>query len=157
MVLGPDQIPQVVEPDEAVRSPELAVLSAMAHGGREDGAKTLESLAEAYGALDPDHRALYHDVVSAVLPQAAQHYLETLLKLKNYEYQSDFARHYFDKGKAEGRARGAAKAILIVLAGRGVPVSPDLRARIVGCGDLAQLEAWAERAGVVSTAAELFG
>ena len=165
MVLGPDQIPQVVEPDEAVRSPELGVLSAMAHGGREDGAKTLESLAEAYGALDPDHRALYHDVVSAVLPQAAQHYLETLLKLKNYEYQSDFARHYFDKGKAEGRtkgkaegrARGAAKAILIVLAGRGVPVSPDLRARIVGCGDLAQLEAWAERAGVVSTAAELFG
>lgn len=159
MVLGPDQIPQVVEPDEAVRSPELAVLSAMAHGGREDGAKTLESLTGAYGALDPDHRALYHDVVSAVLPQAAQHYLEALLKLKNYEYQSDFARHYFGEGEAKGRAEGkveeAAKVTLMVLAARSVCVSPEVRARIIGCGDLAQLEAWAERAAVVSTAAEL--
>jgi hypothetical protein len=59
LVLGPDQIPQVIEPDEAARTPELAVLSAMAHGGRPDGAKTLESLVDAYGALDPDHRALY--------------------------------------------------------------------------------------------------
>ncbi|WP_329249192.1 hypothetical protein OG417_02690 [Actinoallomurus sp. NBC_01490] len=114
--------------------------------------------------LDDDHRALYHDVVSAVLPQAAQHYLETLMKLKNYEYQSDFARHYFGEGKAEGIAEGkaegevesAAKIILRVLAARGVCVSPEVRTRITGCGDLAQLETWAERAAVVSTAAELF-
>jgi hypothetical protein len=164
IVFGPDQIPQVVTPEEATRVPELAVLSALAHGGGQDGEKTLASLVDAYGVLDDDHRALYHDVVSAVLPQAAQHYLETLMKLKNYEYQSDFARHYFSKGKAEGRAEGkaqgevesAAKIILRVLAARGVCVSPEARARITGCGDLAQLEAWAERAAVVSTTAELF-
>lgn len=156
IVLGPDQIPQVLEPDEAARSPELAVLSALAHGHREDAGKTLESLIDAYGVLDDDHRALYHDVVSAVLPQATRHYLETLMKLKNYEYQSDFARHYFSEGKAEGAVEAVAKTILMVLSARGVCVSADVRDRIVGCGDLAQLEAWAQRAGVVTTAAELF-
>jgi hypothetical protein len=30
IVLGPEQIPQVVEPEEAIRTPELAVLSALA-------------------------------------------------------------------------------------------------------------------------------
>lgn len=152
IVLGPDQIPQVIEPDDAARTPELAVLSAMAHGGRPDGAKTLESLVDAYGALDPDHRALYHDVVSAMLPQAARHHLETLMKLKNYEYQSDFARHYFDNGKVEE----AAKAVLMVLSGRGICVSPEIRARVTGCTDLAQLEVWLQRAVVISAAAELF-
>jgi hypothetical protein len=58
IVLGPDQIPQVVEPDEAARTPELAVLSALAHGGRQDGGETLETLVDAYRALDADHRAL---------------------------------------------------------------------------------------------------
>ncbi|WP_329246996.1 hypothetical protein OG417_52715 [Actinoallomurus sp. NBC_01490] len=91
-----------------------------------------------------------------MLPQAARHYLETLMKLKNYEYQSDFARHYFGEGKAEGAVEAVAKTILMVLSARGVCVSPDVRDRIVGCGDLAQLEAWAQRAGVVTTAAELF-
>ncbi|MFB9833346.1 hypothetical protein [Actinoallomurus acaciae] len=91
-----------------------------------------------------------------MLPQAAQHYLETLLKLKNYEYQSDFARHYFGEGKAEGKVEEVAKVILMVLAARSVCVSPEVRARIIGCGDLVQLEAWAERAAVVSTAVELF-
>jgi hypothetical protein len=99
-----------------------------------------------------------------MLPQAARHHLETLMKLKNYEYQSDFARHYFGNGKAEGRAEGhaegqiaeAAKIILMVLSGRGVCVSPAARDRITACRDLAQLEAWAQRVGVVSTGAELF-
>jgi hypothetical protein len=155
----------VVEPDEAARTPELAVLSALAHGGRQDGGKTLETLVDAYRALDADHRALYHDVVSATLPQAARLYLEALVKLKNYEYQSDFARHYFGQGKAEGmaegkvvgEAEGVAKAILAVLSARGVCVSPDVRARILGCGDLAQLETLVKRAGVVSTVEKLFG
>jgi hypothetical protein len=91
-----------------------------------------------------------------VLPQAAQHYLETLMKLKNYEYQSEFARHYFGEGEAKGKVDGVAKTILMVLSARGVCVSPDARARITGCGDLAQVEALAERAAVVSTAAEIF-
>ncbi|WP_433175724.1 hypothetical protein [Actinoallomurus sp. CA-150999] len=82
------------------------------------------------------------------------------MKLKNYEYQSDFARRYFDDGKVEGRAEGevegAAKIILMVLSGRGICVSPEARDRITACRDLAQLEAWAQRAGVVSTASELF-
>ena len=164
LVIGPEQIPVVIEPDEAARNPELAVLSALAHGAGPDGPKTLDVLPDAYGALDRDHRALYHDVIFAVLPLAARSYLETMMKLKGYEYQSDFARHYFGEGNAEGKAEGkaegeiagAVKVILMVLSGRGICVSPDVRDRIAGCTDPAQLEVWAERAGVVSTAGELF-
>lgn len=44
LVLGPDQIPQVVDPEQATRLPELAVLSALAHGGRPGGEKILDTL-----------------------------------------------------------------------------------------------------------------
>jgi hypothetical protein len=83
------------------------------------------------------------------------------VKLKGYEYQSDFARHYYGKGKAEGKAEGqiecAAKMILMVLSSRDICVPADVRERITACTDLAQLETWAQRAGIVATAAELFG
>lgn len=82
------------------------------------------------------------------------------MKLKGYDYQSDFARQYFGEGKAEGRAEGevsgAVKMILMVLSGRGICVPSDVRDRITGCTDLAQLESWAQRAGVVAAAGELF-
>jgi len=34
-VIGPEGIPQVTDPDLAVREPQLAVLSVLAHGGGE--------------------------------------------------------------------------------------------------------------------------
>ncbi|MFT3764275.1 MAG: hypothetical protein QM820_01945 [Minicystis sp.] len=55
----------------------------------------------------------------------------------------------------EGEARGEAKSILAVLAARGIAVSDAIRARILGCTDIATLDVWIRRAAVTSTAASV--
>jgi hypothetical protein len=107
---------------------------------------------------------LYADIVLAVLPAAAREYLEELMTTAPYRFQSDFARRYFSRGKAEGvaegkaegRAEGEADAVLTVLAARGIQVSDEIREHITSCTDLEQLSAWLRRAITVTTAGDLF-
>jgi hypothetical protein len=56
-------------------------------------------------------------------------------------------------GRAEGKAEGKAEGVLIFLAARGIPVSEAIRARILGCTDVATLDTWIRRAAVATTAA----
>lgn len=56
--------------------------------------------------------------------------------MKNYEYQSDFARKYYsnglEKGREEGREEGLCRAI-VALAGARLPAVPDeLAHRLAG-------------------------
>ncbi|MGH3612156.1 MAG: hypothetical protein ACRDRK_05995 [Pseudonocardia sp.] len=96
--------------------------------------------------------------VLAALPDAAQRYLEGLVATGTYEYQSDFARRYFSRGKAEGEAKGKAegeaKAVLAVLDARGIDV--PARARIAECSDIDQLDTWERRAVTVDSVHDLF-
>ncbi|MGC9495529.1 hypothetical protein [Streptomyces sp. WG7] len=58
--------------------------------------------------------------------------------------------------RAEGYAQGLAEAVLRVLERRGVVVSEEERARIVGCTDPDTLNVWLNRAIAVVSAAEVF-
>ena len=160
LVLGPDQVPMVTDPGEAARIPELAVLSAMTHGGGPAGGAVLRALVEGLATVDVERGLLYADVVLAALPAAAQRHLEDLMATGTYEYQSEFARRYFFSGKAEGRAEGAAEgraeAVLEILAARGVEVPADIREQIAACRDLAQLDVWVRRAATANATADLF-
>jgi hypothetical protein len=77
---------------------------------------------------------------------------------------SNFAREHFSRGKAEGQAEGEArglaegeaKALLLILAARGVVVSEEVRGRIVGCADLDRLELWVRRAVTAESTDDLF-
>jgi len=127
LVLGPDRVPVVTDLDEARRAPELAVLSAMAHGNHPDRFKVLDALFSGFGTLDKARVTLYSDVVWDALPEAARHYLEALMTSRTYEYQSPFVLRYVLQGRAEGRAEakaegatGGAKALLSVLDARGI-------------------------------------
>jgi hypothetical protein len=60
------------------------------------------------------------------------------------------------EGRAEGEARGKADAVLVVLKGRGIPVSGDARGRILACTDTAQLDVWLERALAAASVADVF-
>jgi len=159
LVLGPGQVPVVTDAGLARRSPELAVLSALAHGGRPGQAGVLEALLAGLRAVGDDRAGLYADVVLAVLPAAARDYLEALMTT-TYEYQSDFARRYFNQGEAEGEARGRAEgeasAVLAILDAREVEVPDDVRADITGCTDLDQLDTWVRRAATATKIHELF-
>ena len=58
--------------------------------------------------------------------------------------------------RAEGRAEGQAKGILVLLSHRGVEVTEGDRDRIVGCGDPEVLSLWFTRAITATSAAEVF-
>jgi hypothetical protein len=152
LVLGPERVPVLTDPEEAGRAPELAVLSAMAHGGDPGRVKVLDALLEALASVDEQQAKLYADVVLATLPVVARHYLEELMATGTYEYQSDFARRYVAEGKAEGKA----SAVLEVLDARGLDVPEPTRTRIMNCQDLDQLDRWLRRAVAVDAVNDLF-
>ena len=59
------------------------------------------------------------------------------------------------RGEIRGEARGEARAILTLLDARGLAVSDTVRARILGCTDLATLDRWVRRAATARTAAAI--
>lgn len=156
VVVGPDQIPRITDADAARRSPELAVLSAVAHGD-EPGAEAIALAAlVAAGDLDNDRGILYVDLVFHHLAPAARALLEQLMATANYEFQSDFARKFFFEGRAEGEARGEARMLLHLIELRRIPASEQDRERILACMDCAQLERWAARVLTARTMDEIF-
>lgn len=155
-VIGPGVIPLVTDPAAAGESPELTVLSALAHGAGPAGRPVLDALAGVLADVEDDRLALYSDLVLAVLPAAARSYLEALMTTKLREYQSDFVRKYVHQGRAEGRAEAKVDAVLAVLDARGLAVDHGDRARITATTDLELLDTWVRRAVVVGSAAELF-
>jgi hypothetical protein len=168
-VLGRAAVPIVTDPDEAARRPELAVLSAMAHGQGELGAAIAGAALPAIRALDDERARFYGDVLLNSLNEAARRALETMMK--GYEYQSDFAKKYYgqgrdegrdegrnegrDEGRIEGRVEEAARAVLAVLRVRGIAVTEGVRERIQTEKDPARLERWLEKAAVATSGAEV--
>jgi hypothetical protein len=162
-VLSRTAVPIVTNLEEAARRPELAVLSAMAHGESEQGATIASVVLPAIQALDEDRAGFYYDLVYNSLNEAARRALETMMK--GYEYQSDFARKYFAQGRTEGftegltkgltkgRAEEAARAVLTVLRVRGLVVPDEVRERILAQKDPERLERWLEKAAVAASVA----
>ena len=71
--------------------------------------------------------------------------------MKGYEYQSDFAKKYV----AQGEAKGEARALLVALRVRGIPVPAIARERILAEKDPERLDRWVERAVVAASIAEV--
>jgi hypothetical protein len=156
-VLGRAAVPVVTDPAEAARRPELAVLSAMAHGESDLGAAIAAAVLPAVAGLGDDRARFYGDLVLNSLNEAARRALEAMMK--GYEYQSDFAKKYValgrDEGRAEGRAEGEARALLAALRVRGIPVPDAARERILSEQNPERLERWVERAIVAASVAEV--
>ena len=169
VVLGPSAIAAIEDPEMAKREPELAVLSAMAHGHDRDAeAAARVALAAIMACLGLDNEAglFYVDVVRVALGAAARRALESLMQSPQHrEFQSEFARKYVALGRAEGEAQGVAQGlaqgrsadILRLLERRDVRLTKAQRERIATCTDLALLETWFDRAITATKAAEVFG
>jgi len=61
-----------------------------------------------------------------------------------------------EEGRDEGRAEAKAEAVLMLLDGRGVEVSQEVRERISACRDEEQLSVWLLRAARVDSVEALF-
>ncbi len=167
LVIGPGNTPVVTDVEQARAMPELAVLSAYAHGDTDP--RTLKTVVEALDSTAPKNRTFYYDYVLAGLQEAARKELEGLMALDTYKWQSDFARKYVGMGREEGRAEGreegreegraaeAANSVLLFLDARGLTVSDEVRQRVEACTDLETLRTWIRRAGEVERAEDIFG
>ena len=152
-VLGHAAVPVVTDPVEAARRPELAVLSAMAHGASELGAAIAAAVLPALHELDEERARFYGDLVLNSLNAAARRALEAMMK--GYEYQSDFAKKYVEQGRSEGRVEEAARALLTVLQARSIALPEAAREKILAQKDPERLERWLEKAAVAPSIAEV--
>jgi hypothetical protein len=118
LVVGPDGVPVVTDREVARADPELAVLSAMAHGKGTAGPETAAQVAFAALAaslgLEDERALLYSDLIRISLGAAARKALEAMMAFpEGYEFQSEFARKHDAIGRAKGVAIGEAKGIAI--------------------------------------------
>jgi hypothetical protein len=152
LVVGPASVPIIDDVAVAERDPELAVLSALAHGEGIHAEQVGRAALLATLRLSSERQLLYSDLILAAVSEAARTELEKLMTSGNYEFQSDFAKKYLAKGEATGEA----KALLAVLEARGLRTSDEARARILACTDATQLEAWIRKAATATSIDELF-
>jgi flagellar biosynthesis/type III secretory pathway protein FliH len=166
LVLGPSGVPVVNDEQVARADPELAVLSAMAHGKDSDPDKALQIATAAMAAsvgLDAERSTLYFDLVLASLSEAARKALQAMDPAK-YEYQSEFAKRYLSqgraegeaKGRAEGEAKGRAELLLKLLTLRFGPLPEAAQVRVqTATGE--ELELFAERVLSAQTLDQVLG
>lgn len=148
LVLGPAAIPILDDPAAAAATPELAVLSALAHV-RDDGPfEILDALAVALDNTPVQHAVEYARLVLAELPEMARRHLEELMAAETFHYESEWTRSL--------EARGKASMLLTVLEVRGIEVDEKSRARIADCTDHEQLDAWGTRAATANSVTDLF-
>ncbi len=161
VVLGPQQMPVVTDAAMARRHPQLAVLSALAHGGRADRPPVFGPLLAALDVIDHEHANLYTELVFTALPTAARALLEDFMTTAAHRRESEFARYFMSRAKAEwraeGKAEGEARALLATLDARHIQVPEAVRADILACTDTAQLEVWIRRAATAEKIEDVVG
>ncbi|MDQ3033213.1 MAG: DUF4351 domain-containing protein [Myxococcota bacterium] len=140
IVLGPGSVPRVASAEEARRSPELALLSVMAHGRSDVGETIARAALVGAAALDDEKYRLYTDRILAALAPIVSSKLEDEMKAGAIEYESRLFRDLIAKGREEGE-----RAVLErQLAKRFGPLPEWARHKLAGArADL--LERWAER------------
>jgi hypothetical protein len=148
LVIGPQGVPVITDPDLAAREPELAVLSVMAHGRDEESIAVAVARAAAAGieGFDRDRWMLYSALIESSLSDAARKAFEMLPQ--GQQFRSESQRRSINEGTA--------RAIIGVLEARELAVTDEQRERILSCTDREQLDRWVRKAVSVKTTDELF-
>ena len=105
--------------------------------------------------VDAERRQTYTRLIRVTASEAVRLALEELMT--TVFPRDDFIDGLLDQGRAEGRAEGEAKMLLRILAARGFALPDEIRERVTGCTDLAQLESWGELAVTATSVTEIFG
>jgi hypothetical protein len=157
IVIGPDTTPPPDGPGGGQVSAELAVLAVLTGALDLGDADTRRLVLQAIARLDAGRREIYTRLIRATASAAVRRALEELMATV---FRDEFIDGLLDQGRAEGRAEGRAAGeatmLLRVLAVRGFTVPDDIRQRVQSCADLAQLEAWGDRAVTAESIDEIF-
>ncbi|MFI6919405.1 hypothetical protein ACIBIZ_05570 [Nonomuraea spiralis] len=154
VVLGPHNVPVIIDLAEAVNDVVLTMFSALTHALSEEVPAILEVLADALDTTDTTSAGHIAEQTEVGLGNTdARRIWRELMATKTYRYQSEYAQML----RAEGEARGAAKTLLLMLDDRGVVVPGAVRERISSCTDAALLEIWFKRAIHATSLSDIFG
>ena len=91
-VLGPPELPLVTDPAEAKRQPEIAVLSAMAHGNEPDGLRVVMAALGAIEGFAETTLSVYRTLIYRALGEALQKQVEAMIMQRVPEFLNDRAR-----------------------------------------------------------------
>ncbi|WP_308292523.1 hypothetical protein [Streptantibioticus ferralitis] len=164
LVIGPGNVPVIVDWDEAAQNPTLAAFCALLHGPNGDEDPILEALAHAMGSLDQDDRTYFIQMLDIGLGDTLARHTWRQLMRNYFPGQGTIVEEYYLEGKAEGKAEGEAagkakaltESILHLLERRGISVSASARLLITSCTDLDTLNRWFDRAITTTNAENLF-
>ncbi|XVQ83779.1 hypothetical protein ACQP2K_33835 [Microbispora siamensis] len=150
LAIDPSRMPLITDPDQARASPELAVLSAVAHPEEADDEPVLEAMLAGLATLDQDRARVYLSyVISSLRAVTVKRLEEMVTTIQDFDYLGEkYFSHWLAKGEID--------AIFNVLDVRGLEVSDDTRERISRCNDLNQLKDWVRKAVTVTSVDELF-
>jgi hypothetical protein len=128
LVIEYAELPRVTDPDEALRLPELAVLSAMAHPDLAVATTAVSAIHD----LSEDRAKLYYDLILEALSPS----LREELRMQGYVYQSEFARKYLAEGREEGRKEALRGVVFALLQAKLGVVTDDDNAAIEAVHDV---------------------
>jgi hypothetical protein len=108
--------------------------------------------------IDNQSTMWHQDLDDKALREPMRWALESLVMERQSEGTAvfpPFAQQLIDRGELRGRTDEAARAVLTVLRVRGMPVSGDMRERILAEKDPERLERWLEHAIIAASVAEV--
>ncbi len=155
LVLGPDNVPVITDPEEAGRNLAMAAFSAMTHARDEDSPTRLEALARALSTAEPDSAAYYSELLEIGLGDTpARNTWRHLMRHVGsfFPGRGTLVEETF----LEGQAKGQAQAVLRVLRARRIDVPEAVAERVTAVTDPDELDRLLDRAVTATTATELF-
>jgi hypothetical protein len=171
LVIGPEQIPRMIELHEARACPELATLAVIVHGHRPGskrlGRNALEAVLERLAKKRERDRLLL-ELILGSLPRDTLQEIKDEMDMQTIPLLSKWSKRRIAQGRAlgkreglqrglhKGQHQGRQQALLLVLGSRGlVPTAAQLR-RIESCTSSQQLDVWLRRAAAVESVVQLF-
>ena len=156
-VLGPPELPRVMDPAEVRRRPEIAVLSAMAHGNEPGGLAVVMAVLNGLVGFDEAMARVYRKLIYDALEEALRRKVDqmNLERIGPFE-DPPFVVKLKEIGRAEGQVETLRAMLLKLVAREGFTLSEEERARIDGCDDPAVLDRWIDNTFEAKTAADLF-
>lgn len=155
IVLGPEQVPVITDLELARQNPEIAVLSAMAHGEEPIGTAIALAAAEVAISLDGGRPKLYLDLILDSLGPVARDVLERVM-IQSWQPRSDFLKRLDAEALARGREEGERLLLLRLLRRRFGDLPAEVEARIAAAS-AEQVEVWGESFAVCDTLEGVFG
>lgn len=154
IVLGPDNVPAITDPQAAANDPGFAVFSAITHSRSAEIGGILETLAGALAVADAKTGSLLAEFTEAGLGEGTigRTIWRNLMATRTYPYVSELR----SQGREEGRAEARALDIERLLDKRGIAMTAADRERITSCRDGETLDVWLDRVLTISEIAELF-